>query len=265
MTEAARYLRAYDQQLRGEAEMGPTATVTRQGPLYLAVLERGSGFITHTDLGPLPDDEVEALVTAALAHFRDATDVDSVEWKTRGHDQTTGLVAALVRNGFGADDPESIMIGPAEPLAVDVELPDGVRVRRVTSEPDVMAMAELQGKVFDDPHWERRAQTLVQRLAAGDDLELWVAEYDGEPISAGRIDPVPGTDFAGLWGGVTRADWRGRGVYRAVTAARARAALARGMTLLQSDSTEFSRPILERSGLVKVSTTTPYVWQRPPA
>ncbi len=30
---------------------------------------------------------------------------------------------------------------------------------------------------------------------------------------------------------------------------------------LHSDSTEFSRPILEWSGLVKV-TTTPYVWRR---
>ncbi len=47
-----------------------------------------------------------------------------------------------------------------------------------------------------------------------------------------------------------------------MTAARARSALALGKTLLHSDSTEFSRPILERSGLVKVSTTTPYDWQR---
>jgi hypothetical protein len=35
-----------------------------------------------------------------------------------------------------------------------------------------------------------------------------------------------------------------------------------GKTLIHSDSTEYSRPILERSGLVKVSTTTPYNWQR---
>jgi hypothetical protein len=32
--------------------------------------------------------------------------------------------------------------------------------------------------------------------------------------------------------------------------------------LLNSDCTPMSRPILERSGLVAVTTTTPYVWTR---
>ena len=47
-----------------------------------------------------------------------------------------------------------------------------------------------------------------------------------------------------------------------LTSARAQAALRLGKTMINSDSTEFSRPILERSGLVKVSTTTPYEWRR---
>lgn len=49
---------------------------------------------------------------------------------------------------------------------------------------------------------------------------------------------------------------------RALTAARAEAALGLGKTYIHSDSTEYSRPILERTGLVKVSTTTPYRWRR---
>jgi ribosomal protein S18 acetylase RimI-like enzyme len=73
---------------------------------------------------------------------------------------------------------------------------------------------------------------------------------------------VTNSDFAGLWGGAVLKQWRRRGIYRALTAARARAAMAAGKTLVHSDSTEYSRPILERSGLVKVSTTTPYLWQR---
>ena len=80
---------------------------------------------------------------------------------------------------------------------------------------------------------------------------------------AGVIRPdVDGTDFAGIWGGATRSAWRGRGIYRALTAERARSALRMGKKYINSDSTEFSRPILERSGLVKVSTTTPYNWKR---
>lgn len=37
-----------------------------------------------------------------------------------------------------------------------------------------------------------------------------------------------------------------------------------GKTMINSDSTQYSRPILERSGFVKVSTTTPYEWKRSP-
>jgi hypothetical protein len=92
-------------------------------------------------------------------------------------------------------------------------------------------------------------------------MELWVAEADGDIISAGRLEPVAGTVFAGIWGGATVEPWRGKGIYRALTTARARSALRMGKTLINSDSTEFSRPILERSGLLKVSTT-PYEWKR---
>src|SRR4249920_3027247 len=73
------------------------------------------------------------------------------------------------------------------------------------------------------------------------------------------LEPVPATEFAGIWGGATVPEWRGRGIYRALTAARARSALVLGKRLIHSDSTEDSRPILERTGLVN-STTTPYLW-----
>jgi hypothetical protein len=75
-----------------------------------------------------------------------------------------------------------------------------------------------------------------------------------------RLEPVPATEFAGIWGGATRTEWRGRGIYRALTAARARSALVLGKRLIHSDSSEESSPILEGAGLVKVSTTTPYLW-----
>jgi predicted N-acetyltransferase YhbS len=153
------------------------------------------------------------------------------------------------------------MIGEAQALAVDVPVPAGVRLRRVTSEADVRAMCAMQDEVFDEPD-DEQADALLRRLTFDDGMELWVAESQGEVVSAGRLEPVSGTQFAGIWGGATRSAWRGRGIYRALTAARARSALRAGKTLIHSDSTEYSRPILERSGLVRVSTTTPYRWRR---
>jgi hypothetical protein len=69
-------------------------------------------------------------------------------------------------------------------------------------------------------------------------MELWVAEAEGQIVSAGRLEPVPGTDFAGIWGGATREEWRGRGIYRALTAARARSAI-RLDRVLASDPRKF--------------------------
>ncbi|MGC4760352.1 GNAT family N-acetyltransferase [Micromonospora trifolii] len=262
MINSARLLAAYDEQLRTDAETPSAVSVTRHGPLRLVTFAGGSGFVTYRDLGGADADTIRQLVPGALAHYQADPEIGRVKWKARGHDHAPGLHEALLDNGFTADEPESIMIGEASLLAVDVPLPEGVTLRRVSEEADVRAMSAMQDEAFENPVSDDMANALLRRLARDDGMELWVAEAEGRIVSAGRLEPVPGTDFAGIWGGATRAEWRGHGIYRALTAARARSALRMGKTLINSDSTEYSRPILERYGLVKVSTTTPYNWRR---
>lgn len=267
VTDAAALLRAYDDQLRTHAETADAVSVTTMGPLLLAMFPAGRAFVTYRDLAGADAGQVDQWIGQALEHYRADDDLVRVEWKIRGHDDVPGLHQALLRHGFRPEETESIMVGEASSLAVDVPVPPGVRLRTVTTQADIRAMSAMQDEVFGDPVSAAYADSLWQRVtretaAGGGGLELWIAEADDEIVCAGRLEPVPGTDFAGLWGGATRQPWRGRGIYRALTAARARSALAGGKTLLHSDSTEFSRPILERSGLVKVSTTTPYRWNR---
>ncbi|MFI8525781.1 GNAT family N-acetyltransferase [Promicromonospora sukumoe] len=262
MTDTSRLLQAYDEQLRTDAETPSAISVTRLGPLRLVTFLGGRGFVTYRDLDGADEARVQELVEQAVAHFRADGGITRVEWKTRGHDHAPGLAEALAEHGFVAEEPESIMIGEAAALAVDVPLPDGVTLRRVTEEADVRAMCAMQDEVFGSPVSDSTANAILRRQAIDPEMELWVAEADGAIVTAGRLEPVPGTDFAGIWGGSTRPEWRGKGIYRALTAARARSALARGKTLIHSDSTEYSRPILERYGFHKVSTTTPYEWKR---
>jgi GNAT superfamily N-acetyltransferase len=87
-----------------------------------------------------------------------------------------------------------------------------------------------------------------------------VAMAGDEPVSSARIDFYAGTEFAGLFGGGTLPQWRGRGIYRALVAYRARLATARGYRYLQVDASAESRPILERLGFACVAMTTPYTW-----
>lgn len=263
----AALLAAYDEQLREET--ASATAVHRIGPLACATYLGGRGFITYRSLDvagrPTDEDALRELVAAAIAHYEADPTIARVEWKTRGHDHAPGLHEALLAHGFEPDEPESVMVGEAVLLAYDVELPEGVVVRQVTDEHDVRRMLAMQAEVFgDSPEMATEMESqILHRLRTRDDMEMWVAEADGVVVSAGRLEPVAGTEFAGIWGGATRPEWRGRGIYRALTAERARSALAHGKRYIHSDSTEFSRPILEQSGLVKVTTTTPYEWRRP--
>jgi ribosomal protein S18 acetylase RimI-like enzyme len=248
--------------LRTDAETPGAIAVQRLGPLRLVTFAGGWGFVTYQNLDGADAVTIAGWVGEALAHYRADAAITRVEWKTRRHDRAPGLHDALVSSGFVPGETESIMIGEARRLAAGVALPGEVGLRTVTSEPDVRAMCAMQAGVFGVPDIEDTADAVLRRLATGDGMQLWVAEAGGQIVSAGRLEPVAGTGFAGIWGGATRPEWRGRGIYRALTAARARAALTLGKRLMHSDSTEFSRPILERAGLVKVSATTPYTWRR---
>ncbi len=262
MDTSQEYLEAYDRQLRTDAETPGAIAVRRLGPLRLVTFADGRGFVTYQDLDGAGAARIAGWVGEALAHYRADPGIMRVEWKTRGHDRAPGLHDALMSGGFAPGEPESVMIGEARLLAAGVALPDHVGLREVRSEPDVRAMCAMQAEIFGDPDGGETASAVLRRLARGDGMQLWVAEADGQIVSAGRLEPVAGTEFAGIWGGATRPEWRGRGIYRALTATRARSALALGKRLMHSDSTEFSRPILERAGLIKVSTTTPYIWRR---
>lgn len=256
-------LAAYDEQLRREGEIGRADDVREHGPLLWAVFDHG-GFVTYRDLGGAEGDAVDSLVEATVAHFRDDTDVASFEWKTRGHDLPADLGERLEAHGLVPEPRETVMVGEAALLAVDVEVPPGVVVRRIKPGPgaaaEVARMLEAQESVFGTGRGPSVDSSLAE-LEAGSS-ELWIAEVDGRVVSGGRLTPVVGTAFAGIWGGSTLPELRGRGIYRALVAARARSALERGIRLIHSDCTDMSRPILERSGLVAVTTTTPYVWTR---
>lgn len=263
MADPPTLLRAYDEQLRTDAETPSQESVRLLGPLRLVTFPNGRGFVTYEHLGGADAGTIRSWVAETLEHYLALPDITRVEWKTRGHDAAPGLHEALLAHGFVEDETESVMIGEPGALDVDVPLPDGVSLRSITAEADVRAMAAMQDVAFEGHVTEGSADPLMRRLALDDGMELWVAEHEGTVVSAGRLEPVAGTVFAGLWGGATLAEWRGQGIYRALTAARASSAIRRGKTLLHSDSTEYSRPILERNGFVKVTTTTPYRWTRP--
>ena len=201
----------------------------RAAPDYLYVGKGWSGVLSRP-----PDGDVEPIV----ARMRELP--GHVEWKYYSHDGTE-LRERLMAAGLKPDDEETVVVAEAEsipPPPADVELRE---------EPDVFL--ELARRIFGRDHGSMPKNSVAV-----------VAYVDGQPVSGGRVDFEDGVEFAGLFGGVTLPEFRGRGLYRATVAKRAELARERGYRWLYSDALPTSRPILERLGFVAMTTTTPFMF-----
>ncbi|MDL4771853.1 MULTISPECIES: GNAT family N-acetyltransferase [Thermomonosporaceae] len=264
-------LAAYDEQMRGTPPTAPDGVLyERDGPLLRIVGER-RGFIGGpADLGTT-GAELDRLIARQRDYF--AARGEAVEWKTYGHDRPRDLPDRLRAAGFVPEERETVLIGLAEEMSAPPVPPDGVVLREVTEEADLRRIADMESAVWGED-WSWLGDDLVaRRRSAPDEIAILVAETDrasgtaadgagggSEVVSAAWLVFRAGTDFAGLWGGSTLPAWRGRGIYRALVAARARIAVARGTRFLQVDASDDSAPILRRLGFRAVTTTTPYVW-----
>ncbi|SCL50091.1 Acetyltransferase (GNAT) domain-containing protein [Micromonospora peucetia] len=251
----------YDNQLRALAPdpLPDGVTVERDGPLIRVLgLDRG-GFLTYRDLDGLTGAALDELISRQVELFRGRG--EPVEWKLHGHDEPADLPDRLRVAGFVPEERETVVIGPVAPLAAALPVvPEGVRLREVTARADLDRIVAMEEAVWNADR-SHLAPGLEKEIAADpQSITVVVAEAGDEVVSAGWVRYVPGTGFATLWGGSTLEPWRRRGIYRALVTHRARLAAQRGLALLQVDASDDSRPILERLGLVPVTTTTPYVY-----
>ncbi|MDX6481104.1 MAG: hypothetical protein QOG85_1614 [Gaiellaceae bacterium] len=179
------------------------------------------------------DGDIERLVAELRAHegYR--------EWKYYEHDGPE-LRERLLAAGLEPEDEETVLV--AEAASIPPPPPD-VELRE-----DLDAFMGLVHTVFGN-----------RGHGFPDDAVPVVAFVDGQAVSCGRVDLEPGVEFAGMFGGVTLPEFRGRGLYRATLARRAELARERGYRWLYVDALPTSRPILERVGFVAITTTTPFV------
>jgi GNAT superfamily N-acetyltransferase len=199
----------------------------RAAPDCLVVGKGWSGVIWPPD-----DGEVEPLV----ARMRELP--GHVEWKYYSHDGPE-LRERLLAAGLEPENEETLVVAEAALIA---------------SPPD-----EVELRLAKDDFEEIAARVFGLRYGLPGKAVAVVAYVDGEPVSGGRVDFEDGVEFAGLYGGITLPEFRGRGLYRATVARRAELARERGYRWLYSDALPTSRPILERLGFVAITTTTPFV------
>lgn len=256
----AAMLSAYDAQMRGRlsGRLPEGAHEELEGPIYRSWGWSPRGFVQHRDLSRLDASELDALIQRQVRFF--SQQKLPFEWKTYSHDQDAGLTGRLLAAGFVPEERENLVIGHVSELDQEPRLPAGVSFRRVHSRQDTDRMAEMLSAVWGEDLGFFGEFLYREAEVNPEDVVLLVAEADGQVVSTARANLFPGSDFATLWAGSTRAEWRGKGIYRASVAYRAQLAAVRGFRYIQVDASDDSQPILERLGFITVSSTTPYVW-----
>lgn len=250
-------LALYDRDMREGAQPdSPESRIERVGKVVRQVSsEQGWNGVVWSDLD---DTGADAAIAEQIAYFSGLG--REFEWKLYGHDLPVDLGQRLRSAGFTAQPEETLMIGEVNDLTLDAEPPEGIRVLPVTDRAGVDLVADVHEAAFGTDSTRLRHQLLAQLTADPETVVAVVALAGETPVSAARMELVPGTRFAGLWGGGTVEAWRGRGIYRALVALRAREAVERGYRYLQVDAMPSSRPILERLGFEPLTTTTPYLY-----
>jgi GNAT superfamily N-acetyltransferase len=247
---------AFDDQMRRDPAPGPDARVERDERVTRVVGLDGSwAAVVWSALDRADADAVIAAETAS--------DVPYLEWKHYTGDRPVDLPARLAAAGLTPEGPETVLVADLAELELADPPPDGIRVTRVDDERGLDALVAVHQEVFGgDVHPGTRAAVNSSLGLDPRPVEALVAWAGDRPVAAGRIEFADGRDFAGLFGGGTAADWRGKGVFRALVAHRATRARERGVRYLYVDAVPMSRPIFERLGFVPLTETTPYVRER---
>lgn len=222
----------------------------------MATGDVGWSEISWTDLNESSADQV---IAEQINHF--ATIDQDFVWRVYEDDLPADLSARLASAGFKHIGTSELMIARVTDTAIEVELPDGVTLVRANDPSGIRQLIKVHEEVFDVDQ-AQLGRTLLAQFAIAPLLnELVVAMESGTPVSSARVQFVPGCDFAGLWGGSTLPQWRGRGLFKAMVAYRARVAAERGYNYLYVVASSQSRPILEHLAFKSFGSIATFGWQ----
>jgi GNAT superfamily N-acetyltransferase len=197
----------------------------------------------------LAADDVETAVAEIRALLRERGRAGS-EWELGESRTPPDLVERLLARGFERDE-DPVAIGMVLHAGETMSEPPGTAARRVESVDELVLARRIQHEAFggdaDEVGHEHAEADFVRE---GSDGSTFLGFVDSEPVAAGYASYTPLGLI--LFGGATLPSARGRGAYRALVAARAREAAARGTPVVVTHAGRMSRPILERLGFEPV-------------
>jgi hypothetical protein len=205
----------------------------------------------------LSADSADTVIEEEVDHHRRLG--QPFEWKLYGHDGPPDPLDRLRGHGFTIGPREAVLVYEFSRPQIWAEAGEA-EVVRVDHPEQVDVYRKVAEGVFGKDYAFTAAE-LATALRSGSKQHRGYVAYSGvTPAGVGRLYTHPDSVFGGLYGGGTIPQFRGRGLYRAVVAARASDATAAGARYLIVDALPTSRPILERLGFERVTDTWSCTW-----
>lgn len=203
----------------------------------------------------LPDDIADVIIAEQAAHYRGLA--TEVEWKVYQHDSPSDLLQRVKRHGFKAGPRETVLVLDLRSRPSWIYEPSPYHVIPIEDTRQVDLYRQAAEKIFKRDHG-LTANELLSGIRRGSKQHRGYMVLEGSTaVSIGRLYTHPQSAFGGLYGGGTRKQYRGRGLYRAMVAVRALDAIKLGAHYLIVDALPTSRPILEKLGFVRLTDTWP--------
>ena len=211
--------------------------IDRPGWRQLLTPSLKKGGLNEVSFAQLDEADADRVIDETIAQYRAHGCV--FRWRV-GPDSSPHLGARLAARGL----PHTRSAGMARATAMEVALDPRITVERVDAS-NVDAYTRTTAAGWDmDPGPLAPVNDAALRARTH---RLFLARYDGEPVATAAAALFARSIY--LMGGVTLAPARGRGVYKALVAARLAVAREQGVALATSHARlETSAPILERLG-----------------
>ncbi len=173
------------------------------------------------------------------------------DWKVFDSDEPADLKQRLQDFGFESDleegDTGAIMVKELAPATGGPRQTSVADIRRIQEPQQLRDVIEIMEAVWGgDFSWI--SARLGGHMNVPGYLSVFVAYIGREPASAGWIYYPENSQFASLWAGSTKPQFRGSGLYTALLEARTREAMRRGRRFLIVEANPNSRPIVEKHG-----------------
>jgi hypothetical protein len=203
----------------------------------------------------LTGDIADAIIAEQAAHYRRLG--TQVEWKVYQHDSPPDLLQRVERYGFKAGALETVLVLDLQNHPSWIDEAPTHSVIRIENEEHLDLYRQSAEQLFGKEHGSTTRE-LLSSIRRGSIRHRGYIVMEGKAaVSIGRLYNDLGSAFGGLYGGGTLEQYRRRGFYRAMVAARARDAVSVGARYLIVDALPTSRPILEKLGFLRLTGTWP--------